>query len=175
MTRQRPSATCQIIPASPVSIRARLRDRPFRQGIVAARTAAFVAPFFALSSAVRLLRFGSVLFDNLITLYVENIDFSHATVFGVYDRKLRMLDVGHPAFAPRQALTSVSSPTTKERVAEFGVSVAAPARGMGAAAVFSNVSQCRYRYPLYMHCLSFNKVICRVCRFESSGAWRVIY
>jgi len=47
--------------------------------------------FLALSSGDRLLRFGSVLSDELVSRYVENIDFSRDTVFGVYDRKLRQL------------------------------------------------------------------------------------
>ncbi|WP_395825950.1 GNAT family N-acetyltransferase [Collimonas sp.] len=124
--------------------------------------------FLALSSGDRLLRFGSVLSDDLITRYVENIDFSRDTVFGVYDRKLRLLGVGHLAFAPRQALPSVSSFTTKERVAEFGVSVAASARGMGVGSrLFERAAICCRNVDidtLYMHCLSSNKVMMHIAK-----------
>lgn len=41
--------------------------------------------FLALDSGDRLLRFGSVLPDELVKRYVENLDFSLDTIFGVYD------------------------------------------------------------------------------------------
>ncbi|WP_211442298.1 GNAT family N-acetyltransferase [Collimonas humicola] len=124
--------------------------------------------FLALSSGDRLLRFGSVLSDDLVSRYVENIDFSRDTVFGVYDRKLRLLGVGHLAFAPREALPSVSASTTKERVAEFGVSVAASARGMGVGSRLFERAAIRCRNvdidTLYMHCLSSNKVMMHIAK-----------
>ena len=124
--------------------------------------------FLALSSGDRLLRFGSVLSDDLITRYVENIDFSRDTVFGVYDSKLRLLGVGHLAFAPREALPSVSASTTKERVAEFGVSVDASARGMGVGSRLFERAAIRCRNvdidTLYMHCLSSNKVMMHIAK-----------
>ncbi|WP_442783654.1 GNAT family N-acetyltransferase [Collimonas fungivorans] len=124
--------------------------------------------FLALSSSDRLLRFGSVLSDELLSRYVENIDFSRDTVFGVYDRKLRLLGVGHLAFAPREALPSVSASTSKERVAEFGVSVAASARGMGVGSRLFERAAIRCRNvdidTLYMHCLSSNKVMMHIAK-----------
>lgn len=124
--------------------------------------------FLALSSGDRLLRFGSVLSDELLSRYVENIDYSRDTVFGVYDRKLRLLGVGHLAFAPREALPSVSASTSKERVAEFGVSVAASARGMGVGSRLFERAAIRCRNvdidTLYMHCLSSNKVMMHIAK-----------
>ncbi|HWW06423.1 GNAT family N-acetyltransferase [Collimonas sp.] len=124
--------------------------------------------FLALSSGDRLLRFGSVLSDDLLSRYVENIDFSRDTVFGVYDRKLRLLGVGHLAFAPREALPSVSASTSKERVAEFGVSVAASARGMGVGSrLFERAAiHCRNVDidTLYVHCLASNKVMMHIAK-----------
>jgi RimJ/RimL family protein N-acetyltransferase len=124
--------------------------------------------FLALNSGDRLLRFGSVLSDELVSRYVENIDFSRDTVFGVYDRKLRLLGVGHLAFAPREAMPSVSASTTKERVAEFGVSVAASARGMGVGSRLFERAAIRCRNvdidTLYMHCLSSNKVMMHIAK-----------
>ncbi|AMO97481.1 acetyltransferase family protein [Collimonas fungivorans] len=124
--------------------------------------------FLALSSGDRLLRFGSVLSDELLSRYVENIDFSRDTVFGVYDRKLRLLGVGHLAFAPRAALPSVSASTSKERIAEFGVSVAASARGMGVGSRLFERAAIRCRNvdidTLYMHCLSSNKVMMHIAK-----------
>ena len=87
--------------------------------------------FLALNESDRLLRFGTVLPDELLTRYVQKLNFSRDTVFGVYGSHFRLMGVGHLAFAPREALPAVRDATTKERVAEFGVSVSAEARGMG--------------------------------------------
>ncbi|MFC5472386.1 GNAT family N-acetyltransferase [Paraherbaspirillum soli] len=123
--------------------------------------------FLALDSGDRLLRFGSVLSDDLVSKYVEKIDFSRDTVFGVYDRKLRLLGVGHLAFAPRDALPSMSA-GGKGRVAEFGVSVAASARGMGVGSrLFERAAMhCRNAdiNTLYMHFLSSNKVMMHIAK-----------
>ena len=84
--------------------------------------------FLALSNRDRLMRFGTVLSDELITRYVQHLDFLRDTVLGVYDAQLHLVGVGHLAFAPREALPLVAGATIKERVAEFGVSVSASAR-----------------------------------------------
>jgi hypothetical protein len=49
--------------------------------------------FLALDNSDRLLRFGTVLPDELITRYVQHLDFSRDTVFGVYDDNLRLTGV----------------------------------------------------------------------------------
>ena len=74
----------------------------------------------ALDDDDRLLRFGTVLPDLLITKYVQMLNFARDTVFGVYDNKFKLVGFGHLAFAPREALPQVSDATIKERVAEFG-------------------------------------------------------
>lgn len=123
--------------------------------------------FLALEEKDRLLRFGTKLSDELVTRYVEQIDFTRDTIFGVYDRKLRLLGVGHLAFAPREA-SRVSGATIKARVAEFGVSVAAAARGMGVGTKLFERGAMRCRNvdvdTLYMHCLSSNKVMMHIAR-----------
>ncbi|MGB6056567.1 MAG: GNAT family N-acetyltransferase [Burkholderiaceae bacterium] len=124
--------------------------------------------FLALDEHDRLLRFGSVLPDELIIKYVENIDFERDTVFGVYDRRLKLVGVGHLAFAPRQQLPALSAATEKERVAEFGVSVSASARGMGVGSkLFERAAiHCRNADvdTLYMHYLTSNKVMMHIAK-----------
>ncbi len=124
--------------------------------------------FLALDENDRLLRFGSVLPDELITRYVQRLDFSRDAVFGVYDNNLRLLGVGHLAFAPREALPLISNATLKERVAEFGVSVSASARGMGVGSkLFERAAiHCRNEDvdTLYMHCLSSNQTMMHIAR-----------
>lgn len=124
--------------------------------------------FLALGDEDRLLRFGSILPDEAITRYVQRLDFGRDTIFGVYDDDLALLGVGHLAFTPREALPVIGSATVKERVAEFGVSVAASARGMGIGSrLFERAAiHCRNEDvdTLYMHCLSSNQTMIHIAR-----------
>ncbi|RZI43467.1 GNAT family N-acetyltransferase [Herbaspirillum sp. HC18] len=124
--------------------------------------------FLALGDNDRLLRFGMVLPDDLITRYVQTLDFSRDTVFGVYDDNLALLGVGHLAFAPREALPVLSEATLKERIAEFGVSVSATARGKGIGSkLFERAAiHCRNEDvdTLYMHCLSSNQTMIHIAK-----------
>lgn len=124
--------------------------------------------FLGLSESDRLLRFGTVLPDELVTRYVQMLNFSRDTVFGVYDSRFRLMGVGHLAFAPREALPAARDATTKERVAEFGVSVSAEARGMGIGSkLFQRAAiHCRNADvdTLYMHCLSSNRVMMHIAK-----------
>ena len=123
--------------------------------------------FLGLDSGDRLLRFGTVLPDELVQSYVEKIDFRRDTVYGVYNRVFKLVAVGHLAFAPKE-----KSPgkvvTTKNEVAEFGVSVSKSARGLGIGSkLFERAAiHCRNQDvdTLYMHCLSSNKVMMHIAR-----------
>ncbi len=123
--------------------------------------------FLALDSSDRLLRFGTKLPDELVESYVARIDFERDTVYGVYNRVFKLVAVGHLAFAPKE-----KSPgkvvTTKEQVAEFGVSVSQSARGLGIGSkLFERAAiHCRNQDvdTLYMHCLSSNQVMMRIAR-----------
>ncbi len=124
--------------------------------------------FLALDDSDRLLRFGTVLPDELITRYVQKLDFARDAVFGVYDEQLRLLGVGHIAFAPKEALPLLSGATLKARIAEFGVSVSAHARGCGVGSrLFERAAiHCRNRDvdTLYMHCLASNQTMMHIAR-----------
>lgn len=124
--------------------------------------------FLALDDSDRLLRFGSVLPDELITRYVQMLDFSRDKLFGVYDDNLRLVGVGHLGFAPREAMPLLSDATLKERIAEFGVSVSASARGMGVGSrLFERAAiHCRNEDvdTLYMHCLSSNQTMIHIAK-----------
>jgi RimJ/RimL family protein N-acetyltransferase len=124
--------------------------------------------FLGLNESDRLLRFGTVLPDELVTRYVQMLNFGRDTVFGVYDNRFRLMGVGHLAFAPREALPMVRDATTKERVAEFGVSVSSEARGMGIGTkLFQRAAiHCRNADvdTLYMHCLSSNRTMMHIAK-----------
>jgi RimJ/RimL family protein N-acetyltransferase len=124
--------------------------------------------FLALDSRNRLLRFGSALSDELVKAYVDKIDFERDVVFGVHSRNFRLVGVAHLAFAPRDTLPLLSNATTKDNVAEFGVSVSASARGKGIGSkLFERAAiHCRNADvdTLYLHCLSTNQVMLRIAK-----------
>jgi RimJ/RimL family protein N-acetyltransferase len=124
--------------------------------------------FLALESSDRALRFGGLLPDAQVTAYVNQIDFSRDVVFGVYDQAFRLVAVGHLAFAPKQASPVKSAATTKDNVAEFGVSVLRSGRGMGVGTkMFERAAiHCRNNDvdTLYMHCLSSNQTMMHIAK-----------
>ncbi len=73
----------------------------------------------ALSPQDRQLRFAHIATDEQIARYTDQIDFGHDEVFGVFDRRLRLIAMAHLAFAPDGLM------------AEFGVSVTSRVRGRG--------------------------------------------
>ncbi|MEO8599494.1 MAG: GNAT family N-acetyltransferase [bacterium] len=124
--------------------------------------------FLALDDDDRYLRFGMRLKDEMVTQYVDRLDFARDTIFGVYNSKFKLVGVGHLAFAPRDAYPDSVSATLKERVAEFGVSVNAIGRGQGVGSkLFVRAAiHCRNADvdTLYMHCLSSNQVMIHIAK-----------
>jgi GNAT superfamily N-acetyltransferase len=124
--------------------------------------------FLALDDNDRLLRFGTVLPDELVAAYVNKIDFSRDTVYGVYNRVFKLVAVGHLAFAPKDSIPAGPSATTKDRIAEFGVSVSASARGLGIGSkLFERAAiHCRNSDvdTLYMHYLSSNQTMMHIAK-----------
>ncbi|WP_422393389.1 GNAT family N-acetyltransferase [Mycetohabitans endofungorum] len=117
------------------------------------------AHFLSLSDDDRLLRFGQRIPDHLIEHYVEGIDFSRDTVFGVFDDNLELVGVGHLAYLPDNG---------DKRTAEFGVSVLECARGHGIGTQLFERAAMRGRNTrvttLYMHCLSRNLTMMHIAR-----------
>lgn len=124
--------------------------------------------FLALDSNDRLLRFGSMLRDEQVIAYVNKIDFSKDIVFGVVNRMFQLVGVGHLAFTSREAHPDSIHYTDKEKVAEFGVSVSASARGQGVGTrLFERAAMhCRNSDvdTLYMQCLSSNRTMMHIAR-----------
>ena len=133
--------------------------------------------FLALNDNDRYLRFGSMLSDELITRYVQTMNFTRDSVFGVYDSNFKLVGVGHLAFAARDALPAVSDATAKERVAEFGVSVSASARGIGVGSrLFERAAiHCRNADvdTLYIHCLASNQTMIHIAKKAGMEIFRL--
>jgi GNAT superfamily N-acetyltransferase len=122
--------------------------------------------FLSLGEEDRRLRFGSMLPDELVTKYVQRIDFKRDTVFGVYDSRFKLIGAGHLAFVPRDAMPSINAATDKECIAEFGVSVLDSARGLGIGSkMFERAAiHCRNADvdTLTMHCLATNQTMIHI-------------
>src|SRR5512143_293445 len=78
----------------------------------------------ALPEHDRYLRFGHAASDEQIRRYVETLNFERDELLGIFNRRLRLLAMAHLAYPPEDELAAGAS-------AEFGVSVAANARGRG--------------------------------------------
>ena len=124
----------------------------------------FFEHLVALETEDRYLRFGTPLSDTAIALYVERIDFSTDTVFGVFDDRLKLAAAGH--FSPMPKATGADG--SRVRSAEFGLSVARDARGRGlGTALFLRASSHARNLgitSLFMHCLSENRAMIRIAR-----------
>ncbi|WP_426195390.1 GNAT family N-acetyltransferase [Massilia sp. DWR3-1-1] len=124
--------------------------------------------FLSLNNDDRLLRFGTVLPDEQVIAYVGKINFERDTIYGVYNRVFKLVAVGHLAFAPKPQQGSADPVTVKEKVAEFGVSVLAIARGQGIGSkLFQRAAiHCRNADvdTLYMQCLSSNQTMMHIAK-----------
>jgi RimJ/RimL family protein N-acetyltransferase len=118
-----------------------------------------LAHFIALDEDDRLLRFGQVTPNHVIENYVRTLDFGRDTVFGVFDRHLRLVGVGHLAYLPAEGDT---------RTAEFGVSVSESVRGQGIGTKLFERAAIRSRNThvttLYIHCLSRNTTMMHIAK-----------
>ena len=115
--------------------------------------------FLELGEEDRLLRFGQVTPDRVIENYVRTLDFSRDTVFGVFNRQLQLVGVGHLAYLPADGDT---------RTAEFGVSVSESVRGQGIGTRLFERAAIRSRNThvttLYIHGLSRNTTMMHIAK-----------
>jgi GNAT superfamily N-acetyltransferase len=114
-----------------------------------------------LSEHDRYLRFGYPATDEQIGKYVDMLDFERDEVFGIFNRRLELIAMAHLANSP-------AATAGGRRMAEFGVSVLAPARGRGyGARLFEHaVLHARNRGvdSLFIHALSENTAMLKIAR-----------
>lgn len=123
----------------------------------------------ALSESDRYLRFGYAASDAQLAHYADLIDFEHDEVFGIFDRRLRLIAMAHLAQLPLRK----DSPA---REAEFGVSVQAHARGRGyGTRLFEHaVLHARNRHidTLVIHAMSENTPMLSIARRAGASVVR---
>ena len=120
----------------------------------------------ALNESDRYLRFGYSATDSQISKYVELMDFEHDEVFGIFNRRLRLIamaHLAHPAAAPSDETAAVS---------EFGVSVLPTTRKQGfGRRLFEHAAvHARNRgiETLLIHALSENTAMLKIARYAGA-------
>jgi len=121
--------------------------------------AAVLAHLLELSPADRYMRFGYAAQDALIARYVDGLDFDRDQVFGIFNRRLRLIAVAHLAYA---------QDPKADRCAEFGVSVLPSYRGRGLGAKLFARAQLHAQNDrislLFIHALSENSAMLKIAR-----------
>ncbi len=113
----------------------------------------------ALDPHDRYLRFGYAAQDEQIQHYVDNLDFERDEIFGIYNRKLKLIAMAHLAFAADKGHGTC---------AEFGVSVLKASRGRGyGARLFERAAMHASNEGvsmLFIHALSENAAMLKIAR-----------
>jgi RimJ/RimL family protein N-acetyltransferase len=111
----------------------------------------------------RYLRFGYIASNEQLQHYVESLDFDRDEVFGIFDRRLRLIALAHLAYEPRSPAADGKAPP-----AEFGVSVLASARGRGFGTRLFEHAMLHARNrgidTLFIHALSENAAMLGLAR-----------
>jgi RimJ/RimL family protein N-acetyltransferase len=167
------SDTTASVPAEPAT---RAASRPSWFGWVPVRSLRprhrerIERHLLALSSNDRYLRFGHAAGDDQVRRYVASIDFQRDEVFGIFNRRLRLIAMAHLAYdRPPQV-------QAQPAMAEFGVSVAQAARGRGyGARLFAHaVVHARNRgiATVFIHALSENSAMLTIARNAGASVER---
>lgn len=113
----------------------------------------------ALNDHDRYFRFGFMANDEQIDRYVDGLDFQRDEIFGIYNRRLKLIAMAHLAY---------SGETHASGSAEFGVSVLAQARCRGyGARLFERAVMHAHNegvHTLYVHVLSENAAMLKIAR-----------
>ena len=117
------------------------------------------AHLLSLSPHDRYLRFGYAANDEQIARYVTGLKFERDEIFGIYNRKLKLIAMAHLAYSTDPQLKSC---------AEFGVSVLSTARGRGYGSRLFDRAVMHARNDgvdmMFIHALSENSVMLNIAR-----------
>ncbi len=122
----------------------------------------------ALNERDRYLRFGFPAIDEHIDQYVDGFDFDRDELFGIFNRRLKVVAMAHLAHGPNAA----GGP----RMSEFGVSVLDSVRGRGfGSRLFERAllhASNRGVDTLFIHALSENMPMLRIARKAGASVLR---
>jgi GNAT superfamily N-acetyltransferase len=117
----------------------------------------------------RYLRFGYAASDDQVRQYVRQINFDQDEVLGIFNRRLHLLAMAHLAYLPDPTGRATSC-------AEFGVSVAARARGRGYGRRLFDLAALHARnrgvQTLLIHALSENMPMLHIARVAGAEVVR---
>jgi GNAT superfamily N-acetyltransferase len=129
------------------------------RGLRPRHRAAVLAHLLELSPADRYMRFGYAAQDAQIERYVGALDFYRDQIYGVFNRRLRLIAIAHLAY---------SQDPRANRCAEFGVSVLPAYRGKGLGAKLFARAQLHAQNDrislLFIHALSENSAMLKIAR-----------
>lgn len=139
-------------------------DKPLRwvaiRSLAARHRPRILAHLLALPASDRYLRFGYAASDSQVGRYIDQLDFDRDEIFGIFNRRLDLVAMAHLAY--------LGAPDRPQSEAEFGVSVAAHARGRGwGARLFDRaVLHARNRQvdTLLIHALANNRAMLHIVR-----------
>jgi RimJ/RimL family protein N-acetyltransferase len=107
----------------------------------------------------RYLRFGYIASDEQIRRYVEGLDFERDDIFGIYNRKLKLIAMAHLAYSVDRSFAACG---------EFGVSVSKSARGRGYGGKLFERAVVHARnegvHLMFIHALSENTAMLKIAR-----------
>lgn len=107
----------------------------------------------------RYLRFGYMASDEQIQRYVDGLDFERDEIFGIYNRRLKLIATAHLAYSTNPQLKSC---------AEFGVSVRGSTRGRGYGSRLFERAVIHARNDgvdmMFIHALSENTAMLKIAR-----------
>ena len=114
---------------------------------------------FELGAHDRYLRFGYAASEDHIRRYVDGLDFLRDEIFGIYNRKLKLIAMAHLAYPAKKSHYSC---------AEFGVSVLESARGRGFGTRLFERAAMHARNDgitqMFIHALSENTAMLKIAR-----------
>lgn len=118
-----------------------------------------LAHLLALSANDRYLRFGYPATDEHIQRYVDGLNFTRDEIFGVFNRRLRLVAMAHLAFSVDPKWSTC---------AEFGVSVSESQRGRGLGGKLFDRAVVHARnegvHMFFIHALSENVAMLKIAR-----------
>jgi len=121
----------------------------------------------SLSARDRYFRFGFTANDQQVQAYIDSLNFDRDEIFGIYNRRLKLIAMAHLAYSSDKRLSASS---------EFGVSVLEHVRGRGYGGRLFERAVMHARNEgvttMYVHVLSENTAMLKIARRAGASVVR---